>query len=397
LEIRLVAAAPVAPLVMGVVGIGVWRSVWCALADDRPRSSVWMPALALAAGFLVGPQLALERAVRLEEDGTLLETALGEGAPWIALLAGSLVLVLAWVGASAESWTRALAGAQRPARTTLLGLVLASGLLASLIAVFNYARDARSLIGKYAAIDYSVAAEVTWVGPEWLWKAVQDAWLYSVLTVPVIFLALVVLWLLPLAAWLWRRGRVSNPPWAFLDQGGVLRTRGLESLSLQPWLIGLIAGAAWICSVVVLRAGAHASFDEDTRQQFGFAAAFSYWQLMLALGAQAVAGMVAAVRAPRMPIVYALAAAFTTGVVATAGIVGLPSLASCVEPISLRSSPCGFELDVGGAWFDLRLVAGEGALFAIAGGLAVVGVRAVLERRRAPVAPAHADLPGAGL
>lgn len=395
LEVRLIAAAPVAPLVLGVVGIGVWRSVWRSLADDRPRSSIWPPALALAAGFLVGPQLALERAVRPEGTTTLLESAFGEGAPWIVLLAAALALALAWVGASAESWIRARAGGKRPARTAMLALVLASGVLATFIAVFNYARETRSAIGRFAAVDHPAAADVAWVGPEWLWAGVQDLWLYSVLRVPVIFLALVALWVLPLAAWLRRRAQVSEASWAFLDEGGTLRTRVLEPAWLRPWLIGLIAGVVWISAVVVLRAGAHAGIDESTRLEFGFAAAFSYWQLMLALGAQTAAAIVAAARAPRMPIVYALAAAFTTGVVVTAGIDLLPNLASCVEPISLRPSPCSFEVDPGGAWFDLRLVTGEGALFAIAGGLAAVGVRAVLERLRALVAPAHAESPAA--
>ena len=79
-SIYLLSAAVFAPLALGVVGVGVWRGVWATLADDRPRSHTWPLALAFAAGFLVGPELALQRGVRIEGDDTLLETALGSGA-----------------------------------------------------------------------------------------------------------------------------------------------------------------------------------------------------------------------------------------------------------------------------------------------------------------------------
>ena len=64
----LLSAAVFAPLALGVVGVGVWRGVWATLADDRPRSHTWPLALAFAAGFLVGPQLALQRGVRIQGD-----------------------------------------------------------------------------------------------------------------------------------------------------------------------------------------------------------------------------------------------------------------------------------------------------------------------------------------
>ena len=397
LDIRLIAAIPAAPLVIGVVGIGVWRGAWAALAENRARPPTWALALGLAAGFLVGPQLALERAVRVEGDSTLLETAFGTGVLWIVLLIASLVLVLAWVGASAESWIRAVAGSERPARATLAGLVFASGFLAVFLAVFTYARESRTEIPKYAAIEHSIAAEIAWVGPKWLWNVVENAWLLSVLRVPVIMLALAVLWLFPLAAWLRRRKQASDPAWAFLDPGGRLHTRVLERAWLEPWLIGLGAGAVCVGAFVVLRVGMRASFDEDVRlQEIGFAYAYSYWQYLIALGAQAAAGIMAAVRARELRLVYALAAAFATGVVAVAGIEILVSVGSCVDAITLGdgSSSCGWYGEVDEAWRNFRYIVPMGALAALAGGLVVLGVRTVLGRRHAPVTADVVDAPG---
>ncbi len=392
LEIRLLAAAPVAPLVMGVVGIGVWRGAWGALVDGRPRPPTWTLALALAAGLLVGPQLALQRAIRVEGDSTLLETAIGSGAPWILLLVVSLVLLLAWVGGSAESWIRARAGAERPTWTTLLGLLVASGFLAAFIAVFNYARESRNEIPRFSALEYSIAADVAWVGPRWLWNVVENAWLLSVLTVPVIMLALVVPWLLPLAAWLRRRSETDQPRWAFLEDGGRFDVRVLGRAPLEPWLIGVAAGIAFIVALVALRAGMRASFDASVREQsLGFIYAFSYWQYLFALGAQFAAGIVAAARTRELRLVYALAAAFTAGVVAVVGIELVISAASCLEVLSFRADPtCRWLGEADAAWGNFKLIVPMGALAALAGGLLVVGAQAVLRRRHAPV-PAEAQ------
>ena len=332
----------------------------------------------------MGPQLALERAVRLEGDSTLLETAFGSGAIWIALLAVALVLVLAWVGATAETWIRARAGTERPARTTLLGLLLASGFLAVVVAVFTYARDTRSEIGRHVAVEHDIAADVASVGPQWLWDGVFDLWVLSLLEQPVIVLALVVVWLFPLAAWLRRRMQSSDAPWAFLDPGGRLRIPPLGRVSLEPWRIGALAGAAALCALVVLRIGLRLGFSAEEIEEPGFGPAFSYWQYLIAFAAQAVAAMVVAARARELPLVGALAAAFTAGVVATAGIVLLPSLGSCIDPIALRPSACSWYVTPSNVWFNFRLVIAEGALVALAGGAVVLGVRALIDRRRVP-------------
>ena len=278
---------------MGVVGIGVWRGAWSALAEDRRRPPSWMLALALAAGFLVGPQLALERAVRLEGDSTLLETAFGSGAPWIALLAVALVLVLAWVGASAESWIRARAGAERPARTTLAGLLVASGILAAFIAVFNYARDSRSLDRQVPGDRLSDRGRRRVGRPGMAVELVENAWLLSVLRVHVIILALVVLWLFPLAAWLRRRRDATDarvgvsrpgrtPPYA-CPGTRVASSRGSSASSQAPRVSAL--------SFCFGPDGVQASKTRSTREDLGVAFAFVYWQYLIALGAQAAAGM----------------------------------------------------------------------------------------------------------
>lgn len=383
--IRLLAAVAFAPLAMGVVGVGLWRATWATLATGGARLPSWPLALALGAGFLIGPQLALERGVRIEGDDTLLETTLNGGAPWIAVLVIGLILLFAWVAASAGGWIRALAGATRPTRATLAGLLFASGLLAVFIAVFTYARDTRVALGRYRVLEHSAVSEVMWIGPAWLWDLVEDAWLLEILMQRAIFVALVALWMFPFAAWLWRKSRVSDAEWAFLEPGGRLNVPLLGRPSFEPWRVGLLAGVACLIAFLVLRLVLRMSLDPEVRALFEFPFAFLHVQLLFALLAQLVAGAVAARRMRgNMPLVGSLAAAFTTGVIATAGIVVGPSIAGCIEPIAMNPGPCAWSVDASFSWFVLRQVVAEGALAALAGGLVVVGVQAALHRRRVP-------------
>ena len=388
LTIRLLAASAFAPLAMAVVGVGVWRGAWGALAEGRRPPSTWPLALALAAGFLLGPELALERAVRLDGESTLLRTALGSGAPWIAALAVGVVLLLAWVRAGASGWIRSLAGTAPPGRATAVGLVLSSGLLAALVGVFYTARDMRPAIGfsrQLSEFEHAQVSEVAWVGPSWLWRLTQDGQLLVVITQPAVFAALVALWLFPLAAWARRRAQpAGESSWAFLDGGGRLSVPPLGRAPLDPWLVGLAAGGAFVVALLVLRVSLRAGVDADDRAEFWFPLGFYFWQLLLALVAQAVAGSIAAARTQEAPLVASLAAAFVAGVVATAAIVVGPSAAGCVDSIAMTPGPCAWSVDAGFTWLVLRQVVAEGALVALAGGLVVVGAQALLRRRAHP-------------
>jgi hypothetical protein len=96
----------------------------------------------------------------------------------------------------------------------------------------------------------------------------------------------------------------------------------------------------------------------------------------------------------RMPLVGALAAAFTAGAIATTGIVVAPSVAGCVDQIAMNPGPCAWQVDAGFTWFVLRQVVVEGALAALAGGIVVLGYQTVRGLRRVPVTPRAADAAG---
>jgi Zn-dependent protease with chaperone function len=389
IDVHLLGAAIFAPLAMGALGIGIWRGAWGKLVEAERPPRTWPFALAFAAGLLIGPELALKRVASIDLDPTLLAN-FPESIPWIAAVLVGLLLLFSWVGTSGEAWIRALAATSRPTLVNVMGLVFASGVLAIFIGTFFALYGTRPALGASrdgSLAEYAQVSDVAWVGPGWLYELVRDAYTLIVLTKPVVFVALVAVWLYPLAAWWWRHERVGDAPWAFLEPGGRLRIPILDRASIAPWVIGALAGLLALLAFLVLRLGLRAGVDADTRAEFLFPLAFLHYQLLIALLFQGVAAVIATLRwRPRdLAVAAGIAAAFTTGVISTVGIVVGPTIAGCVDPIAMNPGPCAWDVDASFSWFILRMVVAEGAVVALAGGLVVLGVQAVLHRRHAPV------------
>lgn len=269
---------------------------------------------------------------------------------------------------------------------TLAGLFVASGVLVLLVATFYTARGAGPIVGvsrRLAELQHDEVSQVAWAGPVWLWQLLMDPQILLLATRSAFFAATVGLWVFPLLAWVVRRSRASDTSWAFLDPGGRLSLKPLGRLPVDPWRTGLIAGLGCLVAFLALRLALRNGVDADTRAQDLFLLAFFFWQLAIAVFAQVIAGAVAAARAGELPpLVASLAAAFVTGAIATAGIVVGPTVASCADFVALNPGPCGWSVDAGFTWDVLREVVCEGAVAALAGGAAVVAVRALLQRRQ---------------
>ncbi|HEX5800070.1 MAG TPA: M48 family metalloprotease, partial [Gaiellaceae bacterium] len=174
IDMRFLAALAFAPFVVGIVGYGIWRATFAAVADGATGIPTVRLGLALAAGFLLGPELSLAQVVSV--DDPLLTAAVNGDPLWALALAVGLVLFTAWLGTVASWWLRALGA--RPVRLAAAGtLVAAAGVLSVFMAVFYVARDAREAIGvsiDSTALQHAAVAETAWAGPVWLWQALLD-------------------------------------------------------------------------------------------------------------------------------------------------------------------------------------------------------------------------------
>ena len=387
LDANVLAAMAFAPLVVGVAGVALWRSRFAAVARHGRAPAIWPVALALTAGLLLGPELALERLAGAP-DATLLDDLTGPGILWVAGLAALVVLLLSWVASSAWLWLRA-EGARRSRLALAVGLLLAAAVLTVGFGVYYGLRDLRESITiskAVTAVQHAQVDAVAWAGPRWLWQLVMDPQTLLVIAKPVVPLALVALWAFVLAAAFVRNRCVGEAPWAFLDPGGRLEPDRPRLRPLRPFAVGAAAGLACLVAYAALRAGIHAGVSWETRQQDELILAFFFWQLVIALAWQAAAGAIAVSLARDAGrLVEGLCAACVAGTIATFGIVAGPVAGGCVDPLSVRPGPCTWDVSADFTWDVWRQTIVEGAVAATAAGVVMLGVVALLRlRHRAP-------------
>ena len=398
LDMRFIAALAFAPAVVGVVGVGVWRSTFASLAAGRRPAPTWPLGLALAGGFLVGPELALEGTVATGDDALLTSVLHGEGWLWLIGLVGALTLLLAWIGACATTWQKALGG-RRWRAVTWVVLLASAGVLTVVMGVFYVTRDLRPVLAvtkAVASVEHATISQLVWALPEPVYHLVTNGLVVWTALRPELLPVLLVLVLLPFAAALVHRRRDSSGgAWAFLDPGGRLAVPQLVLRPLRPIVVGLLGGAVAIVGLAVLRLGIHAGISETTRPQVAFLFAFLAWQLALAFAVQAATAAVAvAASIHDSRVLDGLLAALVAGSVAWFGIIAGPSAGGCLDPLSVNPGPCSWSVEGSFAWDLYRRVVEQGAVAALAAALLTTGVLALWRRLRPADELQPAGVPG---
>jgi Zn-dependent protease with chaperone function len=380
-DLRFVAAIVLVPLAAGVVGVAIWRQAFAAHAEGREPDSPWIDALAFSAGFLLGPELALEGIAR--SDGTLLGDVFGDGSlPFVLAFVAVLLLVVAWIRTSASWWVRALGGRRPTAAMT--GGVLVAGIaltsLVSIVYVMHSLRDALAISRAASAVEHELVDASVWAVPRPVWEFVRDGEMLVIVHKPYFVPVLVALILFPYAAALVRR-RPDEASWAFLDPGGRLLTPPLPRLHpLLPFAIGAAAGLVMLALAAIVRLVVHSNVSAETRATDAAVLSFFVSMVALAILVQLVAGAAGAVRGG---LIGALAAAFVAGSFGWLAIVGGPFAGGCVDALSLNPGPCSWTVPAGFSWDVYKQLIAQGAVAGLAGGLLVVAAQALLRRRRA--------------
>ncbi len=379
-DLFFLAGLVLVPLAAGTVGVAIWREAFAAHADGREPASPWVDALALAAGFALGPDLALERIVT--PQGTLLrELDSIDGLLWAGVLVAGLVLIVAWIRTSASWWLRALGG-RRPLLAQTAGLLIGGIALTAFTAIFSTVRELRpSLAVSRAAssLEHQQVDAQVWAVPERVWQFVMDGELLVIAHKPYLVPLLALLVLFPFAAVFARRGPL-DAPWAFLDPGGRLRTPPLAVRPLLPLAIGALAGLGFLVLAALVRLYMHYGVSAETRALDATILSFFVSMVALAILVQLVAG---AAGAWHGGLIGALGASFVAGCFGWLGIIGGPAAGGCVTPLSLNPGPCAWTVDATFSWHVFQQLIAQGAIAGLAGGLVVVGVKALLHRRPA--------------
>jgi hypothetical protein len=332
----LAAVLFVAPLVVGVVGLGIWRTTFAALARGETPRGAGSLGLALGFGILLGLILSFDSIFNLEATEALPGVELLFNIAWGLLLLISLFFFVRWIAVGASVWLEIASSKPSPRAFYTWGLITAGAVLAIWFALLFYMRRLGS------GILFIFAAPL-----ETLWSIVQH---------PLTLLLLISLWAFPLAAYFSSRRitSASESSWAFL-------TPSPEPLSLvrqapfRPGLaltLGLIAGLVFFGLLLFIRIGLRLSLSESVRNTDEFGLGFFLAQIAIAVLMQAGVAALVAAWVQRLGALHGLFSAFIAGCVMTLGVL-------------ILNLAFGGAIDPQFVWITFSQVVNEGALLAL--------------------------------
>ena len=383
------SALAFAPFVVGVVALGAWRGAFAELARGRSPGGAWRLGIALGAGFLLGQKLALSNVAG--QSDVILTWSSWSNVVWALVALVGLVLFVAWITSAAALWLP-VAGRSSPRAVTIVMLAAASLVLTVAMGMFFLILSTRGAAENslaQAAALHDLADRVTWAGPQWLFQFVLDDFIASFAHRFTVWAGVIALWAFPLAALLLRSRSGRPVPWASLDPGSVELPQPRLHVARAVWL-GVGGAVAVLASVLALRAGLRIGTTQAVRDQEEFGPALYVWTFSLGLLGQGIVAATTAAVCRRGAVSLALLAAFLTGLGGAVSLFAVPSLASCVDVVSLYSSPCGWHGDGDVTRFDLEQMLVRGTLVAIAAaGIGLLAAWALRQRReRALLQPA---------
>jgi Zn-dependent protease with chaperone function len=377
LTIRWIGALLFAPLAATGVTVGIWRAVRDAHgAGPRPTATVAVGA-GLGCGMVVGGPLSLPAAIT---------GVWGPGpapAPLLAVtvvisLVAATVLFAGWIRTCALAWLPVVGSAQ--VRVLVLVAVLSSAVvLTVLLGYWTLLRDLHPIVSslsEQAGSDYAAVSTEAWPGPFWLWAGVHHPLVLHLTYQDPVGVTIVLIWLFPIFGLLrWPSSDVPGPGLTAHPRVGRVG---------KIALVGLAGGAAYALLALLHRMLAHVSVAADERASPQLLMAFSHWQIVGALTAQAVVAFGVALWATSFRVVWGALAAFVTGAVALAGLLGGIVAGGCVDAFSMRPGPCAWDISPDLVALMARSVLVEGSLTAIAAallGTAISVVASQVERK----------------
>ncbi|MDQ3889655.1 MAG: M48 family metalloprotease [Actinomycetota bacterium] len=348
LSARWLAGLVFAPLAIGVVGLGVWRASYAALARREAPPSGTRLGLGLGLGFLLGQELSFFAAIPGDPGAAagLLRFHLA----WALVLVAVQILLVRWLIATA-TLAHEEQGGKRGRRVYPLALAVASAALVVALAWILSLRELQALVPALAddlSLERETISSFVWAGPQLFWTVARHHFVLLVvhhaLTLPVV----ATLAVFPVAA------SLSRPR--------ALRIR-------FALLVSLAGGAVFSLGHLTARIALRAAVPSETRGLPEYRLAFFVWTLVLALAVQIVVAAVAAAGSRRHAGIHALFASFVTGCLAAAAIL-------------LLNLAFGGSVDSPFFWLVTRQVLNEGALLALAGAGAGMLVGTAVRRLR---------------
>ncbi len=308
----LVPAIIFAPIIVGVLGLNTWRATFAKIARDEAPDAAGLLGLSLGFGLILGRFLLLspQSLPGLTDLATLIYDL-----PWNVLLLIGLFFFFRWIAAGASVWLEIAAARRSPRLIYTSGLIIASVvLIIGLEHLFSY-RDLSSL---------DLSQGISSVSNPFT-DSIEYFWLVTLGQLTTL-LALMCLWVFPLAASFWRRrmARAATSSWAFLDSPSQYAGLPLQE-PLRPRLalmIGLVGGLLYCILLLLIQIWRHSNLSAAITNTDQFIQWFTYGRFVGGAILQAIIAAIVAVWVRRLGVLYGLFAAFVAGCVMTAGVCG---------------------------------------------------------------------------
>jgi Peptidase family M48 len=384
------AALAVAPLAVGVLGLGVWRYT-AAVAAVTSACRTAALGLGFGCGLLMGESLSVFTAASaagpvapwyvpaadqpsVTDFGLALAAELEQpsatvfGLPWVVAVLASSSFFAWWLGAGAGAW-RDLRPDRRQSGTVMLFLAVAAFVWVVWLGALFALRDGSPLIELLEAERTAAREAVSalfWEGPFPV-RVLRHPLVWSVLIQPLVAATVIVLWAYPLMALLIRNRRAG----------------GQASSIRYAVHAGTLAGLAFLPLLLALRLVLRSVLTPELRALAQLADALYVWTLILALSVQIVVSAVVAARVTELAVPLALLAVSISALLAAAGALGATVIASCAHVFAVRIDPAGcswVRLGLSELYMAIEFMVG-GALLAIPAAAAVQVIKRTRRRR----------------
>jgi hypothetical protein len=338
----LIASLIYVALIVGTIGIGVWRRTFVSLMRVQPSPEVGKLGIWLGLGMILGRGLSLKNAVGSSEHNFIF-SLFGD-----AVLLVSLYYFFKWMATCASAWLRVAVSKQSPYPFYSIGIIV-SGFCLTLWFWF-FLSSKMVLVQMPNNLAGLLSGLIGWL------PSLSSLFLLF----PPFLVALVSLWAFPLSTCLWYEHQpdpTSLPKWGFLDRiPDQIDQTHQEQIEINPALrAGIIGGAIYLFLLLAIRLGIPAFLPEAIRssEEFKFRL-LDIGNLGLAVLIQAVIAIKVARTVRSFNKIHGLFAAFIGGCVMSVSSLALNLL-------------FGDLIDARSIWYIFSQIINWGALLSLLG------------------------------
>jgi Zn-dependent protease with chaperone function len=345
----IISALLFALLVVGILGLGIWRAAFAKLILGNISIGKGRLAFGITLGILVD--------YFMRQTNTVLKIFLILF--WSGILFLALYALFHWIASTAESWLEVAASLSSPRRIYLMNLAFAVIISST---VFTWLLMNLGVIETTSPTDLLQAAGLIFLVFGTLFVSVTN---------PFVWLALASLWAVPMAAWFWRKQAmfVKTASWAYLDSPQLeeLQPHSIAS-SWQPGFaiqIGIKLGILYCGILLIIRILVRVSGLGDViNGNDSYQLAYIYVWVVLAVLMQIGAAVVVSGKVKKISWAHGLFAAFVGGCVMTIGILAINTLLRIMDG-KIVSIAVGGGLEPALVWQVFSQVINFGTFFAL--------------------------------